>query len=326
MSFGAKKFTIKAQLFLLLPIILVYLTLMTRSSGVDVVNYIYAYNEDPTFITDFLFQEYYKFLKLLKFPFFISTLLIGIVNSLSLLYFTSKNFPRYIFITFVFFFLHLMVIRDFAQFRISFAFSLFLLGLLKKTKFRFLFLICSIGIHKSIFVLILAYYFTKLFVKQSNSTKLVFLVGAIILSILLYEGIQYILFIDPRIEIYLSWDKEGYGQPVTTYGSLLFQLFILSVFFLFFGIKEFTSDFYVMLTFFGIIIFIILSPTAIFAFRLSNLLWSFYPFIIIQIIEKCRIRYYESFYYLISIPIILLVVIFLVSRHGTFRIIDSIQL
>jgi hypothetical protein len=325
MHFGMKEFRVIDQVFLLSPIIFVYLFFMSRSGGVDIVNYIYAYEVDPSNIPDVLFQSYYIFLNLMNFPFFVSNLLIGILNSFVLVFFVSKFFPRYTFLNFLIFFTHLMVVRDFAQLRISFAFSFFILGIMNKNFLKYFFIFLSFGIHKSLVVLALVYFFAEFFIRQSLKVKIILFICFVITSLLLYSGITYLFFIDPRIEIYLTWDKDGYGNSVSSFGSILFHITLLIVYFLVVGVKDFSSNIFLMLTVFGILFFMALSPTAIFAFRLSNLIWSFYPFLIFQILDECRNRYLKPVSYVVSFFIILVTIIFLISRPGSFEIIQSIQ-
>ena len=289
------------------------------------VNYIYAYEIEPTDIPDLIFQGYYKLLKGLDLPFFISTFIIGLVNSCTIIFFARNKVPRYTFLVFVIFFAHLIVVRDFAQMRISFAFSFFLLALMNKKALRFIFIVIAIGIHKSIIVLILVYFFTEFYVRQTQSTKRMLFLLSLSGGVLLYAGIEYLLFLDPRIEIYLSWDKDGYGNTVSSYGSVLFQILLLLVYFGVAGFKGWSSNIYLMLTVFGILAFIALSPTAIFAFRLSNLVWSFYPFLVLDIIERSRSKFIKPVHYTITMTTIVMLIIFIVNRPGSFRIINSIQ-
>ena len=53
----------------------------------------------------------------------------------------------------------MIVVRDFAQLRISLAFSFFILALVQKNRlFKFLLVFVSLGIHKSLLVIVVSYF------------------------------------------------------------------------------------------------------------------------------------------------------------------------
>ena len=327
LHFGKKSVSVKEQLFLLIPPLTIYYIIMTRSAGVDIPNYFNAYMYDPLEIPDLLFQKYYIILKYYEIPFWFSNLFIGFVNSICLIYFSYKKFPKYIFIVFFIFFCHLIVVRDFAQLRISLAFSFFILALVQKNRlFKFLLVFVSLGIHKSLLVIVVSYFLASKISRLNAPKRHTFLFFSIVSSVLLYFGVSYLFFIDARIEIYLNWDKDGYGNPVSSFGSVIFQTYLILLYVIIIGFKNMTSNKYILLTFFGFMIFVAFSPTAIFAFRLSNLVWSFYPFLIIEMLMYTKKKYKTSNAYLLSFIIIILPMIFFLNRPGTFSIIQSIKL
>ena len=56
-----------------------------------------------------------------------------------------------------------------------------------------------------------------------------------IFIIILGSSVSYLSFLDPRIDVYLNWDREGYGQSV----SIVLSAVVFAAFHLFMEVYSF---------------------------------------------------------------------------------------
>jgi hypothetical protein len=313
---------------ILLSLTFVYGVGMTRTAGVDMANYIYAFEYDYELIPDIGFQAIINFFNLLGLPFLGMMLAIGAVNYFAVLR-LARHYGVSIGLLVILWFLHTVVVRDFAQLRSSLAISIAIFGITstsKKSKLGF-YVVC-VSVHMSAAVFVLAYEACKM-VSTIRSVRcqwiLISLVSAIVASIGLM--LPQLGFIDQRIELYLNFNKEGYGDEVSSFGSLVLHVLIVLLSIVFYrvwcGDQRLRVLFYMELL--GIVSFIVLSGYAIFAFRLSNLIFSLYPVLLLSIVKGIGLKR-NRYAGLMSIMLLWFFSLVLILRPGSLEILDRILL
>lgn len=329
------KIYLELRTILVLLIISIYIVGMARIKGVDMDNYLYAFEYDPTLIPDFGFQYLMQLFSFFQFSFVDLMFLIAIINLFAL-----KRLATHFKVSFglllILWFLHIAVVRDFAQLRSSLAISLAIIGFTSKINIlKYLFYFISSTIHLTSIVFIIAY---EVCVKtsrfRSNSIQW-FLMGIFSLVILVGGiSLQHLGFIDDRIDLYLEWDEDGYGTRVSSYGTILLHLFILILAIFsrkyWYGKVEIRSLFYLEIL--GLITFISLMNYQIFAFRLSNLILSLYPVFFLAIMkanvndrnDNNKIIKNNFFPHIYQKLILIFFAILLIVRPGSLSIIERI--
>jgi hypothetical protein len=146
--------------------------------------------------------------------------------------------------------------------------------------------------------------------------------------ILVGSNLEYLNTIDPRIGIYLNWEKEGYGNEVSSLSFLYFHTVILLISsYYYFQSKSNDKliEILLLLEVISLVTFVSLSDVAIFAFRISSMIASLYPFLLIR-----SLQLYENKVGDISISKSLFILVpiacFLLFRPGTFDLILSLSL
>ena len=299
------------------PIVSIYVSMlyllgMYRSGGVDVDNYRRAYNNLE--IVD-IFDPGYQFIMSLSrsvgLPFEVFLLGIGIINLILLRHICSKmsiNFGLVLSI----FALHLFIVRDFSQLRVGLAVNLVIAAYLMTKRYRYIVYICGISIHFTALAMVGVFIGYALHKRGNCILKILPFLGIILIGL----NLTYLSFLDPRVDLYVNWLREGYGKPVTEYQQLIFAVVLL---FMALYEKNFRMNVFVYSFLFSLVVFISFSNFAIFSFRLTNICLSLYPFFLAKllkgqtsIIAKC------SF--------ILVVVLALSLRQDSIKTLKSIVL
>lgn len=311
-----------------LVIIMVYLAAMLRNKGVDVGNYRDLFLVDSGSVSDVGFAFLIKALNAVGAPFFSLLLVSGIVSIVAL-----NRAAKYFHVSFalllVFWFAHIAVVRDFSQFRVGFAVSIAVIGLTSRLVwFRLLCYAAAAMMHFTSMAFILSYeYYRFVLTVRSQRLRYFFVACSIVGIFLMGKGISYLAFLDPRIEIYLKWQQSGYGLPVETYGFLILHLIVLSIAILgwrgWHGNRNLETLVYMQML--GIFSFIAFSAVSIFAFRISNVVLSLYPVLLIHSFNAVRMRWGpRPANRLASGLIAFAVIAILVVRPGSFDIIKAI--
>lgn len=265
---------------------MVYLVGMLRTDGVDFE--VYRQNFEESYedsIPDWGFRLLIDGFRLLHLPFSGLMLLIGMVSILAT-HRLARAFDLNFALLLLLWFMHMAVVKDFSQTRIGFAVSIAIIGLTSKSVgIRGLAYLLAIGMHLTAAVFVMAYEFCRWTAALRRPLHRGLLLGAMLLTVLAAgRMLAALAFLDPRIDIYLNWEREGYGVPVESYGSLILHGAVILVAWL--CRRHWNDDprFRVMfyLEFLGVVCFIAFSDIAIFAFRLSNVLVSLYPVLLAQ--------------------------------------------
>lgn len=312
--------------FVLFCLTLMYAAGMSRTAGVDIGVYFYAFEHDYKIIPDIGFQIIIIVFNYLGLPFLVMMLAIGAVN-----YFAVYRLARYYGVSFgllyIIWFLHSVIVRDFSQLRISLAVSIAMLGIISAPKkIKLGFYIVSVSVHISAIVFILVYEACKI-VSTVRSVRrqmiLILIISVIIISI--GSMLPHFDFLDERITVYLNWEEEGYGNPVGSLTLLYFHALVVMLSICFYpvwsGDQRLRALFYMEIL--GIVSFIALSDYSIFAFRLSHLIFTLYPILIISIITgvgQKRSRYTG----MTSILLLWFFSFILVIRPGSIDILNDI--
>lgn len=262
-----------AQLSLLLCIFIIplYLIGMFRSQGVDISNYrrVYENLENSTIV-----DPGYNFLMYvgnsigLELEGFL--LAIGLLN-LFLIFkvcrFLKVNFG----IVLAILALHLTVVRDFAQLRVGLAINIALYGFILKGRSKYLLYIVAGSIHFTALVIVGFFMTQKTMMISRSIIKVLPFIGVVVLG----SSLSLLSSIDPRMELYMSWDRENYGQPVSNYSQLLFVLFLIISSITYRGEYQ---NLYMLSFIFAATVFCSFASVSIFSFRLTNVAISLYPY------------------------------------------------
>jgi hypothetical protein len=320
---------IEIRFFVILVVSFTYLVGALRQNGVDYAGYIYSYYNDYAYIPDIGFQAVMFFFNSAGLPFQAMMLFIATSTIFSL-----RSAAKYFGISFIplltLYFLHLAVVRDFSQIRVGFAVALAILGLTSSGKLkRGVFYLLAGSIHLTSLVFILSYEFCRWAVQfKSRRSQIMVMVCAVVCIFFLGSFVQYLSFIDERIEIYLTWEDENYGLPVGQYLTLIFQISILAMAYYSRMLWEQDEKIRVLvfLQILGISIFLAFIDIAIFAFRLSNVTLSIYPVLLISILARLRLRV-DGYLFsnTLAVFVWLLVGIALIFRSDSVEILKAVS-
>ena len=311
--------------------VLVYFLGMSRSEGVDIINYQFSYdgNYENGGIPDKGFQVLIDFFNLLYLPMQALFIAAGLFSTYSIRR-AAHYFDVDGTILFILYFFHLFVVRDFAQMRIGFAAAIAIVGLTSNLRMKLLFYIFAASVHFSILVFIVAYESCHFVAHLKCRAERLFMIAiGVVLVFAIGLNIENLAFLDSRIETYLKWDREGYGQEVVSYSQLIMSFGIL---FLGLAVRKnwqgypmFRCLFYLQIL--AIASFIAFHNHSIFAFRLSNIIASLYPIFILLAVSKIHVRLgrYSIGYQAAGI-VLQVVSIALLLRPGSFDIISRIVL
>ncbi len=306
-----------------------FLSLLSfRSEGVDLDNYVYSFYQNPSDVPDFGYRSLIYIFNALNLSLAHMFLAMNLITIYAFHRFCNKNSINFaLFITF--YFLHLMVLRDLVQLRSAFAFSLFLLSITYDKKYlKFIIGLIASSIHLTVIPLILSFYFFTWIFSYKLINKSILISLSFLVIILVGSNLEYLNAIDPRIGIYLNWKKEGYGNEVSNLSFLYFHTVILLISsFYYFQSKSNDKliEILLLLEVISLVTFVSLSDIAIFAFRISSMIASLYPFLLIR-----SLQLYENKVGDISISKSLFILVpiacFLLFRPGTFELILSLSL
>ena len=315
---------LKLYRFLVLSfLILVYFYGMSRTGGADIVNYLKTYNNsviykmfDPGYM---LISDAFRSLGL---PFNAILIFTGIV-SLFAVYRISEFFNIKFVLLLSVFFLHIYIVRDFAQFRIGLAVSFALIALTSSRKIKWLLYFVSVSIHLTAIVFIVAYEASLWAVRLTRPRRrMLFLALCFAVIFIVGTNLTQLSFIDPRVSLYLNWDRDGYGRAVASYNSIFFNLVLLLLALL--GKKYWRPRMQelVYLQMFGIAIFFAFSSVSVFAFRLANAVFSLYPVLLLMSLDA--LRPYVSSGRLVMGVLLSLLTTALLMRPGSMKLIELV--
>lgn len=308
-----RKLFSKILVFLIVPL---YFLGMFRSAGVDISGYRRLYEISALDLFDPGFLFLINFGKVLGLNFEGFLLFLGILTA-ALYLRVSKFFSIQYGILILILMLHIFIVRDFAQLRVGLAIALIIYSYTLDTKFKYLGYFFGFSIHFTGLVLISLFIYYDLFLKKNPT--LVRKLFPFIIILFFGSFISYLGILDPRVELYLNWDKEGYGAPVSDFKQPMFIFFIL-LFHIYFSKKSISDfDLFTFCYVSSLIIFFSFSDYAIFSYRLSNVAISLYPITIAKMFESSRPDLNKAFGILIFTVLVSL-------RDNSFQILNSIEI
>ena len=227
----------------------------------------------------------------------------------------SKYFSVNFYVVLAIIFLHLFVTRDLSHIRVALAVALILYGYTKSNFKSYALYFLAAGIQfSSIFLIAALLYFRFLGSKQIGFKDVII---PIITIFLIANSLDALLFLDPRIELYMGWERDGYGLPLTSYTNLFFFLVLFLAHQYFVVQKQLKLDVFSYTFIMAAAAFVAFSSLAIFSFRLSNILISLYPFSVALCLQKRQ--QLDRFLYL------LLLIGMFSFREGTWKVVDMIK-
>jgi len=305
----------------LITIVLIplYLFGMLRSFGVDIDNYRRLYEMNDNFV-DVGFNLLMFPFQFTGMPFEIFLFSVGIFN-LILVYKITKRLDVNFGIVFFIFLLHIIIVRDFAQLRVGLAINIALYAYFCSKRWKYLIYVLAISVHLTVVILIVILTAYKIFEKRRMALS--FLAITLLIWPIISLNLIILAVIDPRIELYMSWQRQGYGESVHTYVQPLFVIFLLLIYLLqnsknLISLKLTKIDIFIFSLLHALVIFVSFSQYAIFAYRLTNVAISLYPFFIASIMKNCN----SSITYRLCVFVSLLFV--LDQRSNKDAIINSI--
>lgn len=325
--FRYSRYFARAFSFFIFPgVLFYYIYGMARSAGVDYETYV-DYFSDPDLVFDKGFKILVKISNYLEIN-FTEFLVLQSLLTVYAIFKISRKLGANLTIAFTIFILHSAVVRDFSQSRIGLAVAIVFLAFSEVDRFRKLILfVLAVSMHLSSIVSIVIPLLSS-YLAPSKSTKLTLtMVFVFMVMVITRDSLAgFFSIIDPRISIYLNWQEEGYGDPVSGYSSLGFYfLLFFTAYLSFVCTRELFYKEFAIQALFAITIFITLSGHSIFAHRLAHLAVVLYPFVLARIFEsftdKKRLFRTKKFFTLIATGCIILLVTF---RQGSKGILDSI--
>ena len=270
-------------------IILIYIYGMLRTDGVDIENYLESYeNSDSISIFDKGYMLLSRLFGFFGFP-FTSVLFFSGCISIFAVHRLSKFYNLSFVLLISIFFLHTFIVRDFSQFRVGLAIAIAFIALTTGSRLKWLLYVVAVSMHITAIVFIIAYEASLWAVNLKRQSNRILFLGACFFVILAVGlNMSYLSFLDPRIDLYLNWKREGYGLPVNSYKTVLFHTSILLI--CFFSRKHWTPRMrgLVYLQCFGLAVFFAFSNISVFAHRLSNVTLSLYPVLLLLTLDSFR--------------------------------------
>lgn len=308
-----KKVFSKILVLLVLPL---YLLGMYRSAGVDIKGYRRLYDYSTVDLFDPGFASLISMGKFIGINFEGFLLSIGILTAY--LYSRVSNFFSVQYgILILVLMLHIFIVRDYAQLRIGLAVALIIFSYTYNNKFKYFGYLLGASMHFTGLVLIFLLIYYDFIIKNRTS----FLRVVFPLFVIFFVGffINYLGALDPRIDLYLNWDRDGYGAPVNDFKQPSFIAVLLFIHLYFFRKSLLDVDIFIFCYLAAIVIFVSFSDYSIFSYRLSNVAMSLYPITIAKIFESNRPNLNKVFGICIFIILVSL-------RDNSFQIINSIQI
>lgn len=309
-------------------VILVYFLGMSRDAGVDIENYRYAYEVDHEFIPDVGFQ----FLATIAYdagvPFRLFILLIGFVSAWALSR-IAKFYELDLFLLFLLYFVHLIVVRDLATLRVGLAVAVAVIGMTSGGAVRkWALYAAATSIHSSVFAFVVLYEFCiRVSAFRAGRRRLVIAFTFVAIVALGMQVAGLVALVDERIDIYSGWQQSGYGSPVESYLGLMRSLLLLA--WAWAMRDKWKGDAHlraiVYLELFSVAVFLGFWQVAIFAFRLSNVVSTLYPVLILALILRSSAAVTPARLGLAGRAAMIAVVIGLVSRPGTLDILKRVN-
>lgn len=311
---------------LVAPIVLVYVLGMYRIDGVDFGNY-HDYMVHPDLIPDVgyrLLMQATTAVGLSLTEFF---LLQGLFSLYAVCLLANKLRSDLV-VAIVLYMLHGALARDFSQSRIALALAIYFVALAQDRKLVYGALtLAACSVHLQLVPLVFVYHWAK-FVVGLEKRKVFFAVApAVVLVASVALLLKVLVLIDPRVEVYLNWTEDLYGNPVDSYTGLLLFLVIAAICY---RAQRITGDkemqVFLIMIMYAAAIFIAFRDVAIFAFRLSNGTAALYPFAVGRAVTLLRSSDQERLHHVVlSLGLLGALLLAVLFRSGSLDILLVLQ-
>jgi hypothetical protein len=286
---------------ILLP---VYFIGMFRSDGIDINSYRQSFNNSSSSeIFDPGFNSLMAIANFSGFSFESFLLAIGAIIA-TIYYRLSHHFKVNYGIVLFILMTHLIIVRDFSQFRLGLAASVALLGYASTGYKKGLLYFLAVSLHFTTAVLISLLIYFNFIQYKSSKAKTFWLLGSLAGITLIGLGVSFFSFIDPRIDIYLNWNAPGYGQENTSMLQFFFCGALAAIHLFFVQNRKPKLDVFMFLFISAAAVNLAFSDIAIFSSRLTNLCLSLYPFSIALAVSSRRpleLRFVMSVFFLATV-------------------------
>ncbi len=312
---------------LALPLVVVYLLGMYRTFGVDFATYEAYLGSERERVPDVgyrLLMELAHLLGLRLSEFF----LVQALFTLAAVALLANKLKSDIVVTISLYILHAAIVRDFSQSRTALALAIYFIALVQHRRIAYLLVTAAaVSVHLTLAPLVLVYHWSRMVVRFQKAQFLVLMVPAFGLLLSMAVVLPMVSNLDPRIDIYMSWNQDLYGTPVGSYSTLLLFLLIASVSYRACQVTgDEASKVFLIMIFYAAVTFIAFRHLAIFAFRLSNVVAALYPFAIGRAIYLLKSRGQNNLFD-VTVPLALLgaLLIAVIIRPGSMDVLRETQ-
>lgn len=320
MSSGRRLFSFA----LCVPLILVYLSGMHRSAGMDFETYSAAYVGDGLLIPDLGYTAITALTRSIGIDFSTFLFLQG-AFTLAVLWRVANALKADPVVVVVVYLLHLAVGRDLSQSRIGLAVAIFLLGHTTQHRtWRVVLYACAATVHITSVVLMLVWAWAKHTMEANGAKRLAFVYLPVLM--LAASGatlLRAASWVDPRVELYLNWDEVAFGAPLESFGALWRTGLVVLLYLLASrALPRLQLKHFLAAELAGAAILIAFADFSIFAARLSNVAVSMYPFglgTIAFALQTQRVKSLRFFRRTSALTLTMVVIMAtLILRPGTF--------
>lgn len=309
------------------PLVLAYLLGMYRTFGVDFDTYEVYLGSERERVPDLgykLLMEITYVLGLNLSEFFLLQALFSLVA----IYVLAKKLNSDFIVTITLYIIHAAIVRDFSQSRTALALAIYFIALAQDRRLVYLILTAlAVSVHMTLLPLVVVYHWARLAVRVERGQFFLVVVPAVAVLAGMAVVLPMISSLDPRIELYMSWSQDLYGNPVGSYSTLLLYMLIAAVSYRAYQVTgDEASKVFVIMILYAAVTFIAFRHLAIFAFRLSNVVAALYPFAIGRAIYLLKNRE-ENTLLDVVVPLALLGTLLLavIIRPGSLDVLQETQ-
>ncbi|HEX2542310.1 MAG TPA: EpsG family protein [Caldimonas sp.] len=264
---------------LVVPLTLAYFVGMYRSAGMDYDTYSAAYQGEGLVIPDPGYTALTWLTATVGLSFSSFLLLQGAIT-LGALWFVAKEKKADAVVVVAVYLMHLAIVRDMSQSRIGLAVAIYLLGQTSRQPIvRALLYLFSASVHITVVVLMFVWTYARLLSELPRAYQPWLLyIPLAMFTIFGTALLNMATAVDPRIQLYLSWDEAAYGAPLESWGGLARTGLLIAIYVAANRrIRGLHLKPYIVTELAAAAILIGLSQFSIFAARLSNVAISMYP-------------------------------------------------
>jgi hypothetical protein len=252
---------------------------MYRVGGIDFENYAGYLGSDKDTIPDIGYRILMRLADAVGMQLSEFFLLQGLFT-LGAVYLLARKLRSDFVVTITLYILHAAIVRDFTQSRAGLAIAIYFVALAQERRALYLALtVVAVSVHMTLLPLVLIYHWARTVAGLQKGQVLLVTAPAVALLAGTTVALPMLASLDPRIEVYMSWSKDLYGNPVGSYTTLLLFVLLAAICY---RAQRMTGDqqlrVFLIMMLYAAVTFIAFRSWAIFAYRLSNVVAALYPF------------------------------------------------